>query len=221
MDDVAERIANALDGYQRDWESRCDTDESVRNEVLTGIATLRATYQHVALSEFRQLLRHKMAQGDSVSPFEDWWWGEPTNPLMMTMFRELNVHVENALRRPAWKRKLALSWSVAKELIFLSIVVALILTSNNRFERRVVSLIVLIYTYIGLEAGRLGFALTGFELSMGYVIGRIARQMRIKWDDLQERDAVNEGMPMTFALPTLALYIARFLGLLGLAFSFF
>jgi hypothetical protein len=117
-------------------------------------------------------------------------------------------------------RRLSFAWAIVKELLFLGIVVGLLLRGLSSFETRVVAILVLIYTYVGIEGGRLGFHLTGFELEMGYVVGRIARRVGIKWDDLKERAAVNEGMVVNFDLRTLSLHTARLFAIVGLALSF-
>jgi hypothetical protein len=227
MNNLAAEITRTLDEYQRRWKSP-DTlleAESVRRKLLNDIEILRNTLGHygtldrVKASQFRELISSKleMMQRNSASP-SDWWWETPTHPMMESLLATISLSLSGAIRPPA--RRLSFAWAIVKELLFLGIVVALLLAGRNNFETRVVAILVLIYTYIGLESGRLGFHLTGFELEMGYVVGRIARRMGIKWDDLEERAAAREGMVVNLDLRTLSLYTARVVAIVGLALSF-
>ena len=196
MNNLATEITRTLDEYQREWESP-DTKfaaESVRRKLLNEIELLRSmlvreTLDRAKASELRRLIHAKLGimRRDTASP-SGWWWETPTHPLMESLLASLGVTLAEAIRPPAWRRHLSLAWAIGKELLFLGIVVGLLLAAQNNFERRIVAVLVLIYTYIGLEAGRLGYHLTGFELEMGYVVGRIARRMKINWDDLEERE---------------------------------
>ena|SRR2546425_1355443 len=226
MDNLAAEITRTLDEYRHEWESR-DTKfeaESVRRKLLDEIEILRSTLRHegtldnVKALEFRRLIYHKLAMKRDSTPPSDWWW-TPTHPLMERLLIKISLTLNEAIRPPAWRRHVSFAWAIVKELLFLGIVVALLLAGQNNFERRVVAILVLIYTFIGLESGRVGFHLTGFELDMDYVVGRIARRMRIKWDDTEESDAVREGL-REFHLRILSLHIARVIALVGLGLSF-
>jgi hypothetical protein len=220
MHNVAAEITRTLDEYQYEWESP-DTKfeaELVRRELLSGIEILRLTNGQVEASEFRRLIHHKLAQRNSAPPC-DWWWKTPTHPMMEPLLASINLTLYEASRSSAWRRRVSLAWAIVKELLFLGIVAGLLLTARNAFETRVVAILVWIYTYIGLEAGRLGYHLTGCELEIGYVLVRIARRMKIEWDNLEEIDQVNEGR-IFFSIRTLSLCTARVFAIVGLVMSF-
>jgi hypothetical protein len=226
MDNLAIEISRILDEYQRQWEST-DTNfesESLRKELLNEIAILRSTLvREGALDaakavEFRRLIYHKLAmKRDSDLPSD--WWRTPPHALMERLLTKISLSINEAIRPAAWRRYLSFTWAIVKELLFLGIVIGLLLASQNQFERRVVSILALVYTYVGLECGRLGFHLTGFELEINYVVGRIARRMGIAWDDTTESDAVREGL-RGFHLRMLSLYVGRVVALIGLVLSF-
>ena len=179
MENPAAEITRTLDEYQHDWESP-DTRfeaEDVRRELLNGIEVVRLTHRLVDTPEFRRLIYYKLAQRDTVSPF-DRWWRTPTHPLMESLLTRINLSLSEACRPPVWRRRVSAAWAILRELLFLGIVVGLLLAGQTNFERRIVSILILIYTYLGLEAGRLSFHLTGFEFAMGDVVGRMAPTIR-------------------------------------------
>jgi hypothetical protein len=114
-------------------------------------------------------------------------------PRDCSLLREIAGILRKAVS-PWWRLTATVTWHVVKELLYLGILVALLLSSRSNFETRVIALLVLIYNSISSEAGSLGLALNGIQVLMGDELKNVARSMKLKASVMDFKTSEQFGM---------------------------
>jgi hypothetical protein len=113
-------------------------------------------------------------------------------------------------------------WHVAKQLLYLGIVVALLLSSQSHLETRVIALLILIYNHVTLAAGSLGLALDGIQVQVSNELKRVARSMKLRapvWD-LKTEEEFRLGAWLN-SLSGLSAYVGSLIAVVALIWSLF
>jgi hypothetical protein len=136
----------------QDRDKRC-------NDILSEIRTLRHAWDELGWnweehdlgrdlerSYYRKAweqIQNKLAMRIERTSEDDYWWRPPQYQETINLLWEITGTLRRAAS-PRWRQSSAVAWHVFKELLYLGIVAALLLSSRNNFETRVIALLVLI-----------------------------------------------------------------------------
>jgi hypothetical protein len=150
-------------------------------------------YKRSKYAEAWQQVRNKLAMRIERVSQDDYWWTPPQHQETVGLLWEIAGILRKAVS-PWWRLTATVTWHVVKELLYLGILVALLLSSRSNFETRVIALLVLIYNSISSEAGSLGLALNGIQVLMGDELKNVARSMKLKASVMDFKTSEQFGM---------------------------
>lgn len=194
VNDKVQKLFAAYEDQARKKQQSKPDDYKNQSDVLSEIQSLRQAWDRLGWEDVRYLERkpkrsfyfktwgqvqNKLAMRIETVSEVDYWWTPPQHRETVNLLWEIAGTLRKAAS-PWWRLTATVTWHVIKELLYLGILVALLLSSRSNFETRVIALLVLIYNSITLEAGSLGLALNSIQVLMGDELKNVARSMKLK-----------------------------------------
>jgi len=201
MNSANDRIQQLFAKYEAKIQSELDTSSNTAEfrDLLSEVHSLRQAWDNLGVTWSDDTDRHsevsryvkaweqvqtKLAvKADAVNE-SNYWQTRPLHKETETLLLEIAVALRQAISKPLWrgfsKRQISqILFHTFKEILSLGIAAALLLSSHNNFETRVIALLILIYNAVLLETGTLANGLNGSQLLVREQLGRLARSLKL------------------------------------------
>jgi hypothetical protein len=197
-------------------ESLLDEIQAIRHRVAPSIIddeSLEST------REFRQQIDSKLALKREKARENDFWWTPPAFQTTEQLLADILKVVDKELAQPSKKVVLPYVWQVVKDLIYLAVIAALLLSAHSQFELRVLAILILIYSNVVYALMFAANASTVMAKALDGDLGRIGRALGLTW--LKPQDADTRKDDIIRLIHTVSISIGTLCAMVVLIASFF
>ncbi len=172
-----------------------------------------------SLRELRQLIDSKIALKREKADENDFWWTPPAFETTERLLADILKVVDKELAQTAKKLVLPYVWQVAKDLIYLAVIVGLLLSAHSQFELRVMAVLILIYSSVSYSIIYAVQATTALAKGLDGDLGRIGRALRVIW--LKPQDTESRKDDIKTLIHTISIWVGTLCATVGVLASFF
>src|SRR5712692_438045 len=116
--------------------------------------------------EMWEKVQNKLAMRMETVSDAGYWWTPPQHQETVNLLWEIAGTLREAAS-PWWRHTATVVWHIIRELLYLGILVALLLSGRSNFETRVIALLILIYNNVKATTGSLGLGINSIQLRVG------------------------------------------------------